>query len=417
MARDIATLAFVQGKGWVPPEATPEQEAALVAAYEAAAAELKDCKDSDERPRLKKALREAHVRCAQECMVEIGRGSIRSVDEGDRNSRVEIGADHLNDPIHGYIDMTDFTLWAQVATIRANFGRCRYRIVVRRQAEVHPSIAWTKFTEAQQKKRIRDLVMLAPETADVAAPAAPPAPAAQAPVAPPAPAAQAAPAVASAPAPVATTTLFPQPAGGTIVCPLCGHPTTGPVFKHSSGRFAHKTCPTTAPDPDPAPAAEPVPADTGDDGPPPDLGRHPRVEENKPWQRTNTDGSINLGSFAIQASLSMVELAVELLSTHLADVGEPGPPAPASVSALAGLLLAAADRTQQIVRADHHFDRSDNSHTRARGAVRIALKLFPVPFREADESPADLGHRREVWVTSLVDYASMLIQAAVTLDR
>lgn len=410
MARDIATLAFVQGKGWVPPEATPDEEAKRVAAYEAAAAELKACKDADERPRLKKALRETHVVCAQECMVEIGRGSIRSVEEGDRNSRIEIGADHLNDPIHGFVDMTDFTLWAQVATIRANFGRCRYRIVVRRQAEVHPSIAWTKFTEAQQKKRIRDLVVLTPENGEAGV-VSPPAAAAPAP-----PVAAAA---ATAPAPVATATLFPQAAGGTIVCPLCGHPTagSGPVLKHSSGRFAHKTCPAGAQAPDPAPVAEPVPADTGDDGPPPDLGRHPRVEENKPWQRTNTDGSINLGSFAIQASLSMVELAVELLAAHLVDVGESGPPAPAAVSALAGLLLAATDRTQQVVRADHHFDRSDNSHTRARGAVRIALKLFPVPFRAAEESPADLGHRREVWVTSLVDYASMLIQTAIALDR
>jgi len=141
MAREIQTLAFVQGKGWVRPEATEAQEAERLAAYEATAAMLKVCKDRKKRKDLE-VERRAHVVCAQECMVEVGVGAIASVDERARNTRVNINADHLNIPIHGYLDMTDFALWDQVGLIRANFGRCRYRIIVRRTAEVHPSLPW-----------------------------------------------------------------------------------------------------------------------------------------------------------------------------------------------------------------------------------------------------------------------------------
>jgi hypothetical protein len=49
--------------------------------------------------------------------------------------------------------------------------------------------------------------------------------------------------------------------------------------------------------------------------------------------------------------------------------------------------------------------------------VRVALRLYPVPFRSVEETNADLGHRREVWVTNLVDFAAMLIQTAVELDQ
>jgi hypothetical protein len=201
------------------------------------------------------------------------------------------------------------------------------------------------------------------------------------------------------------------------VCPFCGEPSRGtrPVLKHTpTGRFAHKVCVEAlltgggtlvgdeAPEPAPTPEAR---------------HREPRIAEGKPWERTNTDGSVNLGSFAIQASLSMVELAVELLAAHLADTGQAGPPAPDAVRALAGLLLTAADCTQAAVRADHHFDRSDNSHARARGAVRIALQLYPVPFRSGEETAAELGERRQKWVSGLVDYAAMLLKTAVVLDR
>jgi hypothetical protein len=226
---------------------------------------------------------------------------------------------------------------------------------------------------------------------------------------------------------VSTATLFPQPPDGVIVCPLCGHPSngTGPVYRHSSGRYAHRVCPVgrpagaaqaapEAPASAPAPVADqPAPAGSPD----PQLGKGPLVAEGKPWEHYNSDNSLNLGSDAILASVSMTDLAVDLLDAHLAEMGESGPPAAAAIKALADLLLLAADRTQAIVRADHHFNRGDRSHTRARGMVRIALRYHPVPWRQADESQAELGARRQAWLADLVDYASMLLQTAVDLDR
>lgn len=422
MARDLFTLAFVEGKGWVPPEATPEQEAERLAAYEAIVTLLATTKDRKRKRELEVDLRKAHAACAQVCMVEVNVGSIRSIEEGARNTRVNINADGLSIPVHGYVDMTNFPVWDALAKVKANFGRLRYRIIVRRTADIHPSVPWGDVEappvegEKVPAVRVRDLVMIAP--LEVTAPVEPEL--GDLPAAPPAPAASEAAPVAAAPAPAAVATLFPQPADGTIVCPLCGHPTagSGPVFKHpATQRFAHKVCPTGTQPEAPAPAADGDPGPADEPSSEPNLGRGPRLAEPKPWERTDARGNLNLGSFAIQASVSMVELAVELLRAHMDEIGEPGVPMPAAIKGLAHLLLMAADRTQQIVRPDHHFDRADNSHTRARGAVRVALRMYPVPFRAAEETNADLGHRREVWVTNLVDFAAMLIQTAVELDQ
>lgn len=438
MARDLFTLAFVEGKGWVPPEATPEQEAERLAAYEAIVTLLSTTKDRKRRRELEVDLRKAHAACAQVCMVEVNVGSIRSIEEGARNTRVNINADGLSIPVHGYVDMTNFPVWDAVAQVRANFGRCRYRIIVRRTPDIHPLVPWNEVEappvegEKVPAVRIRDLVMIAP--LEVTAPVEPPLP--ELPPVPEAPAPAASTngsASAAAPAPAGVTTLFPQDPQGQPVCPFCGEASRGPrpVLKHlGTGRFAHKACleahvesgsrqtggdgqadatPGQAPAPAAPPAAPAAPQTT--------PTRGPRVAEGKPWERENSDHSLNLGSDAVLANVSMTDLAVDLLDAHLAETGEAGPPAAAAVKALAALLLMAADQTQQNVRADGHFDRGDRSHTRARGMVRIAMRYHQVPWRTAEESPAELGARRQAWVASLVDYATMLFQTAVDLDR
>lgn len=157
----------------------------------------------------------------------------------------------------------------------------------------------------------------------------------------------------------------------------------------------------------------PPPSDNGQKSFSPDVTPGPRVAEGRPWERLNSDGSVNLGSYSIQASISMVELAHELLSARRAEEGLQGPPPIRQVKALAARLLKAADTAQAIVRADHHCDRLDNSHTRARGAVRVALRSHPVPWTGEPEA---LELARKQWVEDLATYASALVTTAMELD-
>lgn len=134
-------------------------------------------------------------------------------------------------------------------------------------------------------------------------------------------------------------------------------------------------------------------------------GRGPRVEEAKPWEDRNSDGSLNLGSYAVQASVGMVDKAHSLL---LARRDDGVPPPLTKVNALARLLLGAADHAQATVRADHHVDRMDPSHSRARAMVHTALEAEPVPWGGTEEE-------RQAWVIRLSTRAAELLALAAQL--
>lgn len=139
--------------------------------------------------------------------------------------------------------------------------------------------------------------------------------------------------------------------------------------------------------------------------------RRARVAEGKPWEPDNSDGSLNLGSYAFMASAAMAEWAFELLvarDRETAELGKTEPPRSGQVKNLAGHLLDIADRVQANLRADGRVDRMDASHTRARGAVRTVLPVHPVPFG------AELNDILE-WTDAVTAAATGVLEAAVAL--
>lgn len=133
----------------------------------------------------------------------------------------------------------------------------------------------------------------------------------------------------------------------------------------------------------------------------------PRIMEGKPWESINSDGSLNLGSYAVTAAVGMVELANELLLAREVDPGDEVP-TEAELRKLSRTLLLAADHVQANVRGDGHVARMDNSHTRARGAVRSALLAHPVPWG-ADAT------EKKVWFNDLTEWATTILRTAVAL--
>lgn len=153
--------------------------------------------------------------------------------------------------------------------------------------------------------------------------------------------------------------------------------------------------------PDPTPPAGP-------------SGRGPKIAEGRPWETYNGDGTLNLGSYAAGAAAGTIHLAYKLLAARAADVaadtGAADPPTPAKVRSLASSLLAAADTAQAAVRSDGRVDRMANSHTRARGMVRVALDAHPVPFAHyVDESAK--------WEAALARAATALLTLTAELTE
>ena len=176
-------------------------------------------------------------------------------------------------------------------------------------------------------------------------------------------------------------------------------------------------------------AADTVPADTvpadggraasdaaapGPTPPARPAGRGPKIAEGRPWETYNADGTLNLGSYAAGAAAGTIHLAYKLLAARAADVaadtGAADPPTPAKVRSLASSLLAAADTAQAAVRSDGRVDRMANSHTRARGMVRVALDAHPVPFAHyVDESAK--------WEAALARAATALLTLTAQLTE
>lgn len=150
------------------------------------------------------------------------------------------------------------------------------------------------------------------------------------------------------------------------------------------------------------PPAVPLPAPKG-----------PRMLEGRPYERFNSDGSMNFGSYAMQANVAAVNWAQRLLVDRARTVaGETGAQAsidPAQLRTLARQLLNLSDRIQASVRDDGRFDRMDNSHSRARSALSTALNVYPVPFAADDETKAK-------WADDVVAWAVMIINLAAELD-
>ena len=133
----------------------------------------------------------------------------------------------------------------------------------------------------------------------------------------------------------------------------------------------------------------------------------PRLMEGKPWESINSDGSLNLGSYAVLAAVGMVELAHELLVARCAETGDPVPDED-ELRKLARTLLHAADAAQSTLRVDGHVSRMDNSHARARGAIRSALAAYPVPWDANVDG-------KKAWLVGLTCQATVIIRTAVAL--
>lgn len=310
-----------------------------------------------------------------EVRVETGRGIIEKI-EGDRRNRlVKIKATHadLRHPVQGWLDTLAEAAWAFAQEAQARRIEVDYRIEVHRKASVDETIPLDQLANTD---KVRDLVELTPVGATSSD---------------------------------ATRSTSPAPA---IKCPVeeCQ---LGP-FTSRAELDAHVAADHRQPAPvdaeNPAAEADSEPATT----PPAARGRRgPRVEEARPWEAYNTDGSLNLGSYAVTASLGYTELAYELaLAKARTDLvlngGTLVAPSWPMVRGLARALLTAADRTQKATRADGHVDRMDASHTRARGAVRAALDAYPVPWGATAEE-------RAAWVDQLADVATNLLRIGVEL--
>lgn len=369
-----------------------------------------------------------------EIRVYEGFGRIKKVEleTGRRNGQVVIDAEHLTRPVQGWCEASS-GIWPIVEAAQKAGSRVAYRITLHRrrpkgnEKPIDPAIPIEDLDHQTQCSSFVDFVYVvdgagdpvdappagwtwegtaAPATADTTE-----APATPAPVATPAPPTPAPPTRAAD-----AQEYFPQDPNGTPVCPLCGKTTigAGPVRKHQpTQRFAHlNPCLDGS-----APASsEPAPSGGEPAGamPPALPASRPRVQEAKPWERKNTDGSINIGSLAILAVMDMEEIAVRELRTYRAATGKAGAPAIDDIKMLTARLLMAADRAQQMVRSDGHLDRNDHSHKPCRKAVRMALDFYPVPF---DGEPDALQAARDQWVCQLADFASELVKAAVSLDR
>lgn len=348
---------------------------------------------------------------------ETGFGLIKAVDVKGRNAQVQIDAERLTDPVTGWADTTDGG-WSTILTARDEARRVRYVVDVHHRNDADRA---KPLAALGNREKVRDLVELAivdgegriigspygrapqPEGSPAAAapvstpppPAAPPAP----PAAPEAPAGDV-----EAPPPPPAPEEAPDGSTGPPACARCGVELRNVrVLVTPEGRVHRDGCPAGADQHGTGTAA----------------ARPPRLEEARPWQLHNTDGSLNLGSFAMTAAACMADAAFEVIAARAAATGNPI--SFPSVDRLAETLLKVADRVQSAVRPDGRHDRLDNSHTRARGAVLTALKAHPVPFDAAGDTAEEraraLEQARATWLSRLEGDARDLLRLAVRLTE
>lgn len=351
--------------------------------------------------------------------VETGEGYVVAVtvDDAKRNNQVQIRANHLQQPVTAWADR-HAPMFATVLHARDTGAAVTYRIAVRRKANAPADKTIADLKNTEKVRELDDLALVhagaavigagqGPQTAATADTRQPPP---QAPAAAPAP----------NPTPI-------RPDSGQAPANKCGwceappFATADDLAGHLSTVHADKV----------TKGMPPASTDAGDPGPPEPGGaatgarpatRGPRIEEGRPWHAYNSDGSVNLGSYAFTASIGFTEWAHRLLTHRRLDVakttGAPFAPPPGSeVRALARRLLRAADLAQAALRSDRHVDRMDASHTRARGAVREAIDAVPIPW-DHWPPPGEVNAQTpelDGWVDELAKRSAGLLTVALQL--
>lgn len=394
--------------------------------------------------------------------VETGRGRIAAVrlEDGRRNGQVTIRADHLREDVKAWADSHDGQLWNKIVQAHSGGQPITYRIEVKRKANADRT---TPIDDLGNREKARDLAQV---YLDGEAPA-------QQPAQQPAPPRQQQPAQ---PPPEDPDLPDPIKPNNPRVLRILAH--TGPIaidwpadtdlgvperertaasFQKARREGAVAVAfmldvldaqratlrPQTAPagnaersdlparalaghvDPDriatppapPEPPAEP-PVDDGREVPPPQREVRPgaRLQEGKAWEFYNSDGTINLGSYAMTAVVGVVGKATKLLLArneerhHAGETPAVEHPHRDEVIYLSRMLLWVCDRVQADVRSDHRVDRGANSHTRCRGAVFSALDRHPVPWHELEDQAA-----RDAWLAQLRSYAVDVLEIAIDL--
>lgn len=125
------------------------------------------------------------------------------------------------------------------------------------------------------------------------------------------------------------------------------------------------------------------------------------MSEDKPWEETQNDGTLNPNSYAATAVFGLVSLAVEVLHAHDQDVTAK------NVRALSQTF----DEIITEVFAD--FGRSnasfqDGLHTRLRGALRTSIETLPAPFGEGLDA-------WETWVGQATRRTRAIAKTAIAL--
>lgn len=398
-----------------------------------------------------------------ESTVETGKAFVKDIgDRADRNVRVEFRADHLRLPVYGWLD-TESPAGDILARLRVG-SRVRYRILTHRKASIDVSVPWD---QVDKFDKVRDLVELAllededqpptPEERaatleanlaggtvyDGAEPAPAPRDTDDEATDPDQPSmrecGERATAQRTADRERRSQAATPAPAprggsnggGGARRCSDCGGPLEGAVRPLGGGRYVHRDgCPPSTGDASPPPAKA-TPPDPDDGSAPSAAGARPeprrpqrdvrpgvKVEEARPWEPQNTDGSPNRGSNEFASAVWAAQLAYRLCREEGEgsdpfdgdDRSAPGPVNLAHARLLAGWLCAAADATQAATRRDRRSDRMANSHKQAQRVVAMCLRAHPVPWTQLDD-----GDVRAAWLAALTEESVEVLAIACDL--
>lgn len=290
-----------------------------------------------------------------EVRVETGSGilELEEPKPGKRNAKVEIRATHTNlqHPITGWVD-THSDLYAVVVEADRTGAEVEYRIEVHRRTGVDPG---PPLAELANNQKVRDLVGLRP---------------------------------------VAGQAPAPEPAyedlGGRQ-----GPPPSG-------AERARELRGQIDPQPPPAygPQGEPLNSAAADELE--DRGIPAQRQSVAPTEEETIPPAVaaRMSTWGYQAALGMAELAYELTLEQGRPVTRLG------TLNLAAALLTAADEAQR--RTFGRVDRADHSHTRARGALRTALRVHRVPWGAS-------GEERQAWVEAITEETAAILTLGLKL--
>lgn len=277
-----------------------------------------------------------------ECRVETGTGIVELTDQGQgrRNVQVEIKATHteLRHPVKAWVD-TQAVIYQAVLDAADKRAEVAYEITVHRRRGVDLE---TPFAELDNTQKVRDLTAIRPSAAPEL----------------------------EHESPREDLGYHPPPSGADrarAIRATYGLEEPPPEYDEPPNLFvrsapAEPPAASTSPHPRPTPSSEAAGQDNNNsDAVPPAVAA-----------RMTTWGYL--------AALGMVELAYELVLEQGQGVDQ------RRVKVLAKSLLEAVDEAQR--RTFGRLDRADHSHSRARGALRTALRAHPVPFGADGETRA-----------------------------